>query len=141
MAHCSGVSPSAMGKEGTRSPSNSFLSDRTRTIRFPLSTTAPTSRSYSSRRDLFSSSSLEPAASADVDSGSSWSGWTSILGPSSATSADFYVEICFIQVAISVPKRQNPVRLIFGKNELGAFWESLRPPLSIACPNVAIANL
>ena len=41
----------------------------------------------------------------------------------------------------SVPKRQNPVRLIFGKNELGAFLESLRPPLSIACPTMAMANL
>ena len=99
MAHCSGVSPSAMGKEGTRSPSNSFLSDRTRTIRFPLRTTAPTSRSYSSRRDLFSSSTLEPVASADVVS---WSACTSILGFSSATSADFYFEIYFIQIAICI---------------------------------------
>ena len=29
---------------------------------------------------------------------------------------------------ISVPKHQNPVLLIFGKNELEAFLESLRPP-------------
>ena len=33
---------------------------------------------------------------------------------------------------ISVPNRQNTVQLIFGKNELGGFSESLRPPLSIA---------
>ena len=33
---------------------------------------------------------------------------------------------------ISVPNRQNTARLIFGKNELRAFSESLRPPVSIA---------
>ena len=42
---------------------------------------------------------------------------------------------------ISVPKHQNPVRLIFGKNELEAFLESLRPPLSIACHTMAMVNL
>ena len=42
---------------------------------------------------------------------------------------------------ISVPKRQNPVQLIFGKNELEAFLESLRPPLSIAYPTMAMTNL
>ena len=42
---------------------------------------------------------------------------------------------------ISVPKHQNPVLLIFGKNELEAFLESLRPPLSIACPTMAMASL
>ena len=42
---------------------------------------------------------------------------------------------------ISVPNRQNTVQLIFGKNELGAFSESLRPPLSIACPTMAMAGL
>ena len=46
-----------------------------------------------------------------------------------------------ISVSISVPKRQNPVWLIFGKNELEAFLESLRPILSIAYPTMAIANL
>ena len=51
------------------------------------------------------------------------------------------VTLQFLGRIISVPKRQNPVRLIFGKNELGAFLESLRPPLSIAFPNMAIANL
>ena len=45
------------------------------------------------------------------------------------------------EYGISVPKRQNQVRLIFGKNELGASLESLRPPLSIACPTMAMANL
>ena len=42
---------------------------------------------------------------------------------------------------ISVPNRQNKVRLIFGKNELGAFSESLRPPLSIAGPIMDFAGL
>ena len=43
--------------------------------------------------------------------------------------------------SISVPKRQNLVRLIFGKNELGAFLESLRHPLPTSCPTMAMANL
>ena len=40
------------------------------------------------------------------------------------------LQIC--EKNISVPKSQNTVRLIFGKNELGAFSESLRPP-SVHC--------
>ena len=42
---------------------------------------------------------------------------------------------------ISVPKRQNPVRLIFEKIELGAFLECWRPPLSIAGPIMAFEGL
>ena len=42
---------------------------------------------------------------------------------------------------ISVPNRQNTVQLIFGKNELGAFSESLRPPLSIAGSIMILAGL
>ena len=42
---------------------------------------------------------------------------------------------------ISVPKRQNPVQLIFGKNELEAFLESLKPPPSIVYPTMAMTNL
>ena len=42
---------------------------------------------------------------------------------------------------ISVPKRQNGLLLIFGKIELGAFSESLRPPLSIAGPIMTLAGL
>ena len=41
----------------------------------------------------------------------------------------------------SVPNRQNTVRLIFGKNELGAFSESLRPPPSIAGSIMTLAGL
>ena len=44
-------------------------------------------------------------------------------------------------IFISAPNWQNTVRLIFGKNELGAFSESLRPPLAIACPTITMANL
>ena len=46
-----------------------------------------------------------------------------------------------IRQYISVPKCQNTVRLIFGKNELGAVSESLRPPLSIAGPIMTLAGL
>ena len=42
---------------------------------------------------------------------------------------------------ISVPNRQNKVRLIFRKNELGAFSESLRPPQSIAGSIMTLAGL
>ena len=42
---------------------------------------------------------------------------------------------------MSVPNRQNTVRLIFGKNELGAFSESLRPPLFIAGSIMTLAGL
>ena len=42
---------------------------------------------------------------------------------------------------ISVSKHQNPVRLNFGKIELGACLESLRPPMSIAWPIMAMAGL
>ena len=42
---------------------------------------------------------------------------------------------------ISVPNRQNTVQLIFGKNELGGFSESLRPPLYIAGSIMTLAGL
>ena len=44
-------------------------------------------------------------------------------------------------ICISAPNRQNKVRLIFGKNELGAFSESLRPPQSIAGSIMTLAGL
>ena len=42
---------------------------------------------------------------------------------------------------ISVPNRQNTVRLIFEKIELGAFLERLGPPLSIAGSIMTLAGL
>ena len=45
------------------------------------------------------------------------------------------------EIRISVPNRQNTVRLIFEKNELGAFSDSLRPPLSIAGSFMTLAGL
>ena len=45
------------------------------------------------------------------------------------------------EAAISAPNRQNTVRLIFEKNELGAFLERLRPPLSIAGSFMTLAGL
>ena len=45
------------------------------------------------------------------------------------------------EIHISVPNRQNTVRLIFRKNELGAFSETLRPPLSIAGSIMTLAGL
>ena len=44
-------------------------------------------------------------------------------------------------MGISASNRQNMVRLIFGKNELGAFSESLRPPLFIAVSIMTLAGL
>ena len=41
---------------------------------------------------------------------------------------------------ISVPKSQNTVRVIVGKNELGAFSKSLRHPLPIAWPFMAMVS-
>ena len=41
----------------------------------------------------------------------------------------------------SVPKRHNGLSLIFGKIELGAFSESLRPPQSIAGSIMTLAGL
>ena len=63
----------------------------------------------------------------------------------------FFVKIMFSRVnvrflyigisVISAPNRQNTVPLIFKKNELGAFLECLRPPLSIAGSIMTLAGL
>ena len=46
-----------------------------------------------------------------------------------------------IDMPISVPDRQNSFPLVLVKNELGAFSESLGPPLSRSYPIMAIAGL
>ena len=44
-------------------------------------------------------------------------------------------------VHISVPKRQNPFPLVLVKNELGAVYESLGPPLSRSYSTMIVEDL